>query len=87
MKLIARKRPLDGSKHYGTQILISAFNDEATRHYPITIEVWHCEGPASTEELALLHEGEEFEYCDSHYQSQVEADICDAIVEAINREP
>jgi hypothetical protein len=75
--LSAQILPL-GSKYYGTKIEID------TPHGKTWVEVWHMgDYKPSKRELALLEPGEEFEGCDSHYESadgyRLAKIICDAI--------
>jgi hypothetical protein len=73
--------PLDG-KYYGTKVQIDFGNEDKT-----WVEVWYMgDYKPSARELALLHPGEEFEGCDTHYETadgyRIAKIICDAINQA-----
>jgi len=81
----AKIRELEG-KYYGTQVEI--FDDMGTSAgfvviwlNPTTQQGWL----ASEREIASLENGEEFEYCDIHYETSLSYEVARKIEEAFTR--
>lgn len=72
MKISAKAIPNDRYKHYGTTIELTV-ESESTR-FTQDIVIWIPRGPAV--------DGDE--HYDGHYESVLERDVVDALVERIN---
>lgn len=82
-KITAELAPLEG-KYYGTKIILR--NPEGSEAW---ILVWvNRVGnyKPSERELESLEEGEEYEVCDDHFESETSLNICRKIVAALNEQ-
>jgi hypothetical protein len=82
----AELKPLDG-KYYGTEVSITKDGDDPGDFGEGLIQIWVMGNwePSKRELEGYPDEyGDDFEICDSHYETETGLEIAELLVEAVN---